>query len=626
MDRLATTGGLADAAVGAAPVSPAPPAARSADVRIGFAALLTLGFGLPALFLSAHPYFGICHDGFLYALQALKHLEPQALGGDLYFRYGSQDSLTLFSPLYAALVRLIGLEPAAYLVARTSAVCLCASAWLLARCIAGREFAWLALALFIVVPGRYGANSVFSYWEDFATPRVLTESLVLAALALLFERRRAAALAALGAGFLFHPLMALPGLLVGVLANSSRALRAALTAAGIAVTGAAAAAAALAPIGALRFVDAEWRRVIEEQAPYLFVDRWPLGDWQPTLVTLVTLASAVVALPRGAARQLAGVTLFVSAAGLALAALASTLAPLELLLQGQPWRWLWLGKAVAVLLLAPLAAALWQRGAAGRGALALLAVAWIGVEDPVAVVAALCALLAVLVDSRGRRGWAQVSALLAWLLAGVFACAVWQVNGLLPEAPLVAATVVLWFAVFRGAPAGSRAAAILVAAAFLGVQAAAAISDARRVDTVYPRYDDATYRAFAAWRERIRPEQTVLFAERPAMVWLVLHRPSYGSYTVALYSRDQALATRDRAEQLRRVYEHLPAQGSAGSRSGREPPVTLELLRQLCRIAEIDFVVGREGLPLPRLKSQARAPFDGLYLYACADVRPAVPR
>jgi hypothetical protein len=620
MDHIATAAAPMHAEVGALR-DPERRAVTRLEVRSGFAVVLTLAFGLPALFLCAHPYLGIYHDGLLYALQALKHFEPEALGGDLYFRYGSQDSLTLFSPLYASLVRLIGLEPAAHLVARTSAACLYAAAWLLARRLMGRDLAWLALALFIVIPGRYGTQHIFSYGEDFATPRPLSESLVLGSLALLLAGRRLAALIAVGTGVLLHPLMALPGLLVGVLAMSSAAARALLIAAGVTAIAVATAIAGLAPIGPLRLLEADWHQVLETLVPYLLMEHWSLTDWQPTVVALVTLAAVVVAVPLGPARRLASGSLMVSAAGLALTAFASSVVPIVLVVQGQPWRWLWLGKAVSVLLLAPLASVLWQRGAAGRGALALLAVAWIGREDPVGVVAALCALLAVFVDCRGSRQWAPVTTWAAGLLAVPLAYAVWSINGLLPETMLAAGIIPAWFAVFRCAHAGPRVIAVVAAATFFGVQAVAAVSGAHRVPALRPSYDDDAYRAFAPWRERIRPDQTVFFPERPEMVWLILHRRSYASYTAVFYSRDVALATRDRLARVRRFYPVSSRHASAGADPLRMPVVTLELLRDACRIPELDFVVTRDELPLPRLPSRAGAPFDALYLYACADAR-----
>ena len=93
---------------------------------------LTLAFGLTALYVLAHPYLGIEHDALLYALQALRHLYPEALGGDLFFRHGSQDAYTVFPWLYAALIGRVGLGPAAWLLTQLSGIALVAATWYLA--------------------------------------------------------------------------------------------------------------------------------------------------------------------------------------------------------------------------------------------------------------------------------------------------------------------------------------------------------------------------------------------------------------------------------------------------------------------------------------------------------------
>src|SRR5689334_21097000 len=65
-----------------------------------------------ALWVALHPYRGIIHDARLYAVQALNVLQDGAYGGDLYFKYGSQDQFSPFSTLYADVVSLVGLSSA----------------------------------------------------------------------------------------------------------------------------------------------------------------------------------------------------------------------------------------------------------------------------------------------------------------------------------------------------------------------------------------------------------------------------------------------------------------------------------------------------------------------------------
>src|SRR3712207_278956 len=71
---------------------------------------------LLALNALCRPYANIDHDTRLYSVQVLNQLNPDAYADDLFFRYGSQDQFSLFSPLMAPLVRLLGLEGAFLLV------------------------------------------------------------------------------------------------------------------------------------------------------------------------------------------------------------------------------------------------------------------------------------------------------------------------------------------------------------------------------------------------------------------------------------------------------------------------------------------------------------------------------
>src|ERR1700719_4048076 len=59
-----------------------------------------------------HRYKGLSGDAELYAVQALARIHPN-LAGDLFLQNNSQDTYTVFSPLYAWCVRWLGLRGAA---------------------------------------------------------------------------------------------------------------------------------------------------------------------------------------------------------------------------------------------------------------------------------------------------------------------------------------------------------------------------------------------------------------------------------------------------------------------------------------------------------------------------------
>jgi hypothetical protein len=79
------------------------------DVFLQSILRITAILALAAIWLLTHRYFGIQHDGLFYAVQALARITPDAYAGDIFFAFGSQDDYSLFSRLYAALIRSLGL-------------------------------------------------------------------------------------------------------------------------------------------------------------------------------------------------------------------------------------------------------------------------------------------------------------------------------------------------------------------------------------------------------------------------------------------------------------------------------------------------------------------------------------
>src|ERR1700684_4327833 len=101
-----------------------------------------------SLWLLMRGYHGITGDGQIYAFQALARLHPQ-LTGDLYLQNTSQDQFTLFSPLYAWCIGLLGLENAARLLTLLFTLWFLAAAWSLASAVTSRDTAWLAVAFLL---------------------------------------------------------------------------------------------------------------------------------------------------------------------------------------------------------------------------------------------------------------------------------------------------------------------------------------------------------------------------------------------------------------------------------------------------------------------------------------------
>src|ERR1700736_3765821 len=91
-------------------------------------ATLSLALMLVTLWLALHGYHGLTGDGQLYAFQAFARLHPQ-FAADLYLQNTSQDQFTLFSPLYAWWIGLLGLENAARSLTLLLALWFLAAAW-----------------------------------------------------------------------------------------------------------------------------------------------------------------------------------------------------------------------------------------------------------------------------------------------------------------------------------------------------------------------------------------------------------------------------------------------------------------------------------------------------------------
>src|SRR5216684_1739490 len=115
-------------------------------------ATLSLALMLVTLWLLMHGYHGLTGDGQIYAFQAFARLRPQ-LTADLYLQNTSQDQFTLFSPLYAWFIGLLGLENAARLLTLLFTLWFFASSWIFARTVIDADVAWLEVALLLIIAG-----------------------------------------------------------------------------------------------------------------------------------------------------------------------------------------------------------------------------------------------------------------------------------------------------------------------------------------------------------------------------------------------------------------------------------------------------------------------------------------
>ncbi len=504
-----------------------------------------------------HPYEGLVHDSVLYGFSALAHLHPQSLGNDLFLRFGSQDRFTVFSPIAAAVIQVLGLENAAALITAVAQLAFLISAWFLARRLMPSALALLGVGLLIALPATYGAGHLFSYEEGFMTPRVPAEALVLAGLAALLASRYAVSGLFGLAALLVHPLMAAAGLVLALILHVGmpRPRLAIAVAAGSFLV--LVAIAYLAPIGPFARFDSTWYEMLHTRLPYLYPSNWIAQDWGHTCVPLTVLAVGALTLRAGLVRSLCLAALLTGLAGLILALIGSDLLRIEIVTQVQPWRWTWLANALAVLLSPAIVINCWNEGAASRAAVILLVAAWVCADERFAP---LVAILAIAVAcARGRslateRG--KLLLLAAWLVLAIgmllFVATVlgvlrnlariepdhvlysspyllllrqlrpWASGGVLPTGLLV----LMWAAAVT-ASAGSRSfvrgGSVLLVGLVLCTAVAPLAVSAWTVTALPQSLQDR----FAAWRAAIAPNTEVLWVQTPLGPWYLLGRPSY---------------------------------------------------------------------------------------------------
>jgi hypothetical protein len=331
----------------------------------------TLALLVAAAWLALHRYSGIAHDGVFYAAQALRHLDPVAFRGDLFFTFGSQDQYTVFTSVYAEAIRLLDLPLAATaLLATAHLVWILSVAAVLRGFLQGQSL-WLALLFVAALPRGYGSSNIFSYAEPFLTARVWAEAISLLAVAMAIRGQGWAALATAAIAGTLHPPMALPTAVFVFSAGFGSRTRFALVGTGVA------ALLSLAVFGVKPFslllvpMDEVWLRIASDRSPFAFIRQWQSGDFgEPLLLgTLLVMAAACA---EGAARRawFAGVSALAVGAGLSL---LTAFWPSALLVQTQSWRAMWLVKILAIAAAVWLLREFWSRSALNRLILAAMA-------------------------------------------------------------------------------------------------------------------------------------------------------------------------------------------------------------------------------------------------------------
>jgi hypothetical protein len=637
---------------------------RAGDGHRGRRIALAIAFALTLLTLWAltHRYRGFSRDGELYAVQAMARVQP-SLGADLYLKNTSQDRYTIFSPIYAAFIKALGLQKAELVLFSLCAVWFLTAAWNAARKLSTADEAWLSVAFLIVTVGYYGAYQIFTYSENYLTARSLGEALTVTALAIHLSGRRSLALLIGVLALFVHPLMALPGVLLLICLWLPGRLALVCAAAGVFATLAFAATAAGVPFSSpiAAVMDAEWLEVVRERSQFLFLKYWSTADWEIAARPFVslTLTAMVTSDPR--IRKLSLTAMLIGACGMAVGTIACTVGPIAVLLQGQAWRWMWVTAFVSVLLLAPTLGRVWRDDRCGPLCAILLVLGWTySIVDGLACVSAALVLwllrpyisIAAVKYLKWAAG-AVCALILIWILANcwTFASApipesgresivigrLREVFGLGVSGLLL--TWVLWRAIRR---LRSLWAISLICTFFLAAAAWILPGSVKQLDTVGTA---AEMHDFADWRAAIPPSSNVLLIptrKSASFTWFTLLRPSYISVDQSagvVFSRATSLEVRRRSEVLLPLMDpdwkiltsimgagSKRSKGASAATSSPEPkPLTTKALVGVCSDPELGFVIAKEDVGFDPMRHTHPGGFKNWNLYDCRRVRSAVP-
>jgi hypothetical protein len=372
---------------------------------IGMSALFTL-------WLLGHPYSGLYHDAWLYAVQALYRLHPHIFENDLFFHYGSQDQYTIFSLLYAQAITLFGLDWAVlFLTFAGQLLWFAGTAFLLSSLSSGFVY-WLALLLITVLPGYYGPEYMLSYGEPFLTPRLYAEAVALMGVGFAVKGRWRLAGILVFFALALHPIVTLPVLFFliiyhGPVQNKWLKTGAVILAAVILI-----AVLTIEPFNRLlQTMDSQWYQLTLRRSSFLEFTAWRTADWMPIIFSESVLFTSWLA-AEGKLKKIFFAVIATSIIGIALNIMGVTLLKNILLMQIQTWRWLWLLSWFTYFAFAWFAGAYWKRSEYARAVILVLICAWSMLEHAGVLIAPLAAGAWAW---RVRRGYEQKLPRLVWM-------------------------------------------------------------------------------------------------------------------------------------------------------------------------------------------------------------------
>ena len=299
---------------------------------------------IATVWLATRPYMGVIHDLRFYTVQALSALLPGRFADDLYFRYGSADQFTLFTLAYQPVLAALGIAKAAMTLTIVGQSLWIGGLLYLARGIfRDSRTALVAVMMAVALPG----GIMFSYGEQFLTPRLFAEAITLWALGAMLRRRSILAVLLLGFSATIHPIMTAPGFAV-LFIHEAAGRRVWWALGALAVT----ALLGLAFWGVQPFArlletfDPAWFDVVRVRDFFCLLTKWTLFDWLKAC-NIFILAGVALSVAEPHQRRFLVATLAVAVGGLVVTLLGDDLLHNVLIVDAQQYRATWLLAVVA---------------------------------------------------------------------------------------------------------------------------------------------------------------------------------------------------------------------------------------------------------------------------------------
>ncbi len=331
--------------------------------------LVFLALATATLWLFNRPYAGIWHDSIVYSLLAARHLNPENFVRELFFVFGSQDDFNLYTPVFAHLVSLCGLDLASRLVVLLGGFLWCAAFAVLGWVFFGFSLPMRWVTLFAATLSlSYSPNAVtFILNESFATARVLAMPLALLGIAADLNGRRYWGLGLTLLASALHPLLGVWALLAVACRRWPPVFL---------ISGAGGVFVLIFVVGpllgwsALQPMAEDWAQLVRHSSKDVFLAQ---SDDLKLSRALFWIFALCLGARLGQLRFQAfyQYLALMTASAYLLSLLCSYYSPVTLVMQAQPWRVLWLAICMGIFALLDVA---WRYARLGMTAVLVLAV------------------------------------------------------------------------------------------------------------------------------------------------------------------------------------------------------------------------------------------------------------